>query len=121
MPQTILCSRAKFDVGVLFYNRAHQTLDCVLSFLNEDIQPNIVILDQGSVAGQRKLLTEALDRQPNIRFIDLVENIGVAAGRNRLCRECSAAWILFIDNDIILNTQGGVALLNSAVECADDV
>ena len=121
MPQTILLSRAKFDVGVLFYNRASQTLDCVLSFLDEDIQPNIVILDQGSVAEQRKRLNEALGRQPNVRFIDVVENIGVAAGRNWLCRECSAGWILFTDNDVTLNTRGGVAHLNSAVQRADDV
>jgi GT2 family glycosyltransferase len=121
MPQPILHSWANFDIGVLFYNRARQTLDCVLSFLDEDTQPNIIILDQGSAAEQRQLLNEALGHRPNVRFVDLVENIGVAAGRNRLCRECTAEWILFIDNDVILNTQGGVALLNSALERADDV
>src|SRR6202043_4142968 len=88
--QTKLRSRANFDVGVLFYNRARQTLDCVLSFLDENIRPNIVVLDQGSAAEQRKLLSDALSHQPNIRFVALAENIGVAAGRNRLCRECSA-------------------------------
>ncbi len=121
MRQTTPRSRANFDVGVLFYNRARQTLDCVLSFLDEDIQPDIVILDQGSAAEQRKRLDEALSGYPNVRVISLAENIGVAAARNRLSRECSSAWILFVDNDVTLNTPGGGALISSAVEHADNI
>ncbi len=119
--ETASRSRANFDVGVLFHNRARQTLDCVLSFLNEDLQPDIVILDQGSAAEQRKFLHDALVHQPNVRFVTLAENIGVAAGRNRLCRECSAEWILFVDSDMTLNTRGGIRLIDSAVEHAADV
>jgi GT2 family glycosyltransferase len=113
--------RANFDVGVLFYNRARQTLNCVQSFLHEDIQPNIVILDQGSASTERKLLHEGLSGYPNIRFVVLTENIGVAAGRNRLCEVCSAEWIVFVDNDMALNTQGGVSLINSVIEHADGI
>jgi glycosyltransferase involved in cell wall biosynthesis/GT2 family glycosyltransferase len=121
MPQIKSRSQANFDVGVLSYNRARQTLDCVLSFLNEDLQPNIVILDQGSAPEQRKFLEGALSRHPNVRLVVLPENIGVAAGRNRLCRECSSEWILFVDNDVALNTAGGVRLISSAVEDAGGV
>ena len=113
MPTPI--ARANFDVGVLSYNRARQTLGCVLSFLNEEIQPNIIVLDQGSATAQREFLEAALRSHPNVRLIALPENIGVAAGRNRLCRECSAEWILFVDNDVTLNTAGGVGLINSAI------
>jgi glycosyltransferase involved in cell wall biosynthesis/GT2 family glycosyltransferase len=119
MPPAKAKSRSNFDVGLLFYNRAHQTLDCALSFLQEDIQPNIVVLDQGSASAQRALLQEALSGHPNVRFIALAENIGVAAGRNRLCEACSAEWILFVDNDMTLNTRGGVSLISSAVEHAE--
>lgn len=108
-------STANFDVGVLFYNRAYQTLDCVLSFLNDDIQPSIVILDQGSAAEQRKFLADRLFHQPNVRFVTLDKNIGVGPGRNLLARECSSDWILFIDNDTMLATTGGVGLISSAV------
>jgi GT2 family glycosyltransferase len=121
MPQPLLNLRASFDVGVLFYNRARQTVECVLSFLDEDIQPKIIILNQGSAGEHRKLLDDALGHEPNVRFVDLVENIGVAAGRNRLCHECSAEWILFIDNDVILNTQGGVTLLDSDLQRGNDI
>ena len=112
---------ASFDVGVLFYNRAHQTLDCILSFLNDHAQPTIVVLDQGSAAEQRELLTEALVHHPNVRFITLDKNIGVGPGRNRISRECSSDWILFVDNDTVLNTSGGVGAICSAIERADDV
>ena len=106
MPDAKSRSSASFDVGVLFYNRARQTLDCILSFLNDRIQPSIVILDQASAAEQREFLTEALIHQPNVRFVTLAENIGVGPGRNRLSRECSSDWILFVDNDTVLNTPG---------------
>jgi hypothetical protein len=112
---------ASFDVGVLFYNRAYQTLDCILSFLNDHAQPTIVVLDQGSAAEQRELLTEALVHHPNIRFITLDKNIGVGPGRNRISRECSSDWILFVDNDTVLNTPGGVGTISSAIERAEDV
>src|ERR1700760_4523921 len=108
-------SAVNFDVGVLFYNRAHQTLECVLSFLNDDIKPAIFILDQGSAPEQRKLLDQVLRQQPTVRFITLDKNVGVGPGRNRLARECSADWVLFIDNDTMLNTVGGVGLINSAL------
>jgi hypothetical protein len=108
-----------FEVGVLFYNRAHQTLECVLSFLNEDIQPSIVILDQGSAAEQRRFLADALRHRVNVRFVTLDRNIGVGPGRNLLARECSSDWILFIDNDTILNSAGGVGLINSAIGCEE--
>jgi glycosyltransferase involved in cell wall biosynthesis len=121
MPDTKSRSVANFDVGVLFYNRARQTLDCILSFLNDHIQPFIIILDQASAAEQRELLTNALIHQPNVRFITLAKNIGVGPGRNRLSRECSSNWILFVDNDSVLNTPGGVGLISSAVERAQDV
>ena len=112
---------ADFDVGVLFYNRARQTLDCVLSFLQEEIQPNIVIFDQGSATEQRTFLHEGLSGHANVRFVGSPKNIGVAAGRNRLCEACSAEWILFVDNDMALNTRGGVSLISSAVEAADGI
>jgi GT2 family glycosyltransferase len=115
MPHTRPRSRANFDIGVLFYNRARQTADCVLSFLHEELRPNVVVLDQGSAADQRELLDRALGDQPEVRIVTLSENVGVAAGRNRLCRECSAEWILFVDNDVTLNTRGGVALIDAAV------
>ena len=79
-------SRANFDVGVLFYNRARQTLDCVLSFLDEEIQPHIVVLDQGSAPEQRAFLADAVNSLANVQFIASAKNIGVAAGRNRICR-----------------------------------
>ena len=114
-------SRANFDVGVLFYNRARQTLDCVLSFLDEEIQPHIVVLDQGSAPEQRAFLADAVNSLANVQFIASAKNIGVAAGRNRICRACSSEWILFVDNDVTLNTRGGVSLISSVVADADDI
>ena len=32
-----------------------------------------------------------------------------------------AEWILFVDNDMALNTRGGVSLISSAVEAADSI
>jgi hypothetical protein len=113
-------TRAEYDIGILFFNRARQTLESVLSFLDEDIQPDIVILDQGSSAEQRTLLSDALENRSNVRIISLPQNIGVAAGRNRLCRECLSDWILFVDNDITLNTRDGIALINLAVRDATE-
>jgi GT2 family glycosyltransferase len=112
--------RANFDVGVLFYNRARQTLNCVQSFLHEDIQPNIVIWTRAAQAQNGSCYTRDCG-YPNIRFVVLTENIGVAAGRNRLCEVCSAEWIVFVDNDMALNTQGGVSLINSVIEHADGI
>jgi glycosyltransferase involved in cell wall biosynthesis len=119
-PQIKRRARANFDVAVLFYNRATQTANCILSFLNEEIQPNIVILDQGSASGQRQQLEDALGNHPNIRFLGFAKNIGIAAGRNMLCRECSSDWVMFTDNDIVLNTRGGVALIECAIANVQD-
>lgn len=115
-PHSAPYAPANFDLGVLFYNRARQTADCILSFLDETIRPNVVVLDQGSAVDQRKFLDDALRPHANVRIVTLPENTGPAAGRNRLCRECRAEWILFVDNDVTLNTRGGVALIHSAVE-----
>jgi O-antigen biosynthesis protein len=114
-------ARANFDVGVLFYNRARQTLDCIRSFLNKEVEPTVVILDQDSDAEQRVFLEDALAGLANTQFVTSARNIGVAAGRNRICRESSSEWILFVDNDLTLNTRDGVSLISSALQNADRI
>ena len=121
MPDTKSRSLQIFDVGVLFYNRARQTLDCILSFLNDHIQPFIIILDQASAAEQRELLTNALIHQPNVRFITLAKNIVSARAETVLAANVPPIGFYFVDNDSVLNTPAGVGLISSAVERAQDV
>ncbi len=61
----------------------------------------IVLYDDASKEKYRKL-HRPLNLEPEIRYVELRENIGRAAIRNRLAQDANYSYLLFLDNDSAL-------------------
>lgn len=61
----------------------------------------ILLYDDGSKEKFRRL-HRPLNQEPDIRYLELRENIGRAAIRNRLAQDANYEYLLFLDNDSAL-------------------
>ena len=61
----------------------------------------IILLDDGSRESFR-VLNRLLAAQPNVRYEELLQNVGRAAIRNRLAAAAQHEWLLLLDNDSLL-------------------
>jgi GT2 family glycosyltransferase len=103
---------------VLTYNRKTLLAECLEAIFAQTRPPEMVlILDNGSTDGTQQIV-EGLppERAVRIRYLRLEENIGAAAGFNRLFREaymlrCEWAWVM---DDDVLPEPTALAELGSA-------
>lgn len=86
------------DIIVLTYNAIDFTKKCIESVKKYTKTPyNLIIIDNLSTDGTREYLKTLNDS--NIKVILNNENKGVAGGRNQGIENCSADYIVFLDND----------------------
>lgn len=85
-------------ICILFFERVEQTEHCLRDFARAGIP--IYVLNNGSAKASLEDLQARLLGFPNITFLNSPKNLGVAAGRNRLVRETTEPWLLFLDSDI---------------------
>lgn len=104
----------KLSICILFYEKADQTIECVKSFLNTEVP--IYILDNGSSTSSRKILDSYCKNYKSITIMDSDINLGVANGRNYLIDHTKEAWMLFVDNDITINTNNWLYIINEYMQ-----
>ncbi|MBJ6751456.1 glycosyltransferase [Geomonas anaerohicana] len=87
---------------VLFYEKVEQTIHCVTSLLPAGIP--VLVLNNGSSAAAVETFAAWAAAHPQVQLLHAERNLGVSAGRNRLIAQTSADWLLFVDNDIVMET-----------------
>lgn len=110
---------SSISVCILFANKVEQTIDCVTSFVESGC--SIVVLNNGSSNDSIISFEERISGYPQIRLINSKTNIGVSAGRNLLINETKEDWLLFVDNDITINTFDWLSRFCDHVESKPDV
>jgi len=94
------------DVVILSWNRVQMTLEAVTSVIEqEDILPCVWVLDQGSDSENARQLEESFRALPQVRFIQVGRNLGVADGRNRGIGCGSAPVAVCLDNDAVFRDR----------------
>jgi len=88
---------------ILFYNKLEQTIECIDSLLASGIR--IYVMNNGSTSSNSQILGEYCNRFGQVKIIDSPENVGVAVGRNLLLEVAKEDWLLFLDNDIVMETD----------------
>ena len=97
---------AKLVVIILTYNQRQTTLKCLSTLLDgQDIAFKVLVWDNGS---QDETLVAVKETFPSVLTYDSKSNLGVAQGRNASAkvaiREIGATHLLFLDNDIEVDT-----------------
>uniref|UniRef100_C6E5U6 Glycosyl transferase family 2 n=1 Tax=Geobacter sp. (strain M21) TaxID=443144 RepID=C6E5U6_GEOSM len=95
-------SLPSISVCILFYEKPEQTIHCVESLLPAGAP--IVVLNNGSSAAATERFSAWAAGHAQIRVLHSDRNLGVSAGRNLLAAQTSEEWLLFVDNDIVMET-----------------
>jgi glycosyltransferase involved in cell wall biosynthesis len=108
------------SVICLSYNHAPYVRESVESVLKQDYDPvEIIVVDDESADGSRKIIRELAVEFPVVRTIFLKENAGNCRAFNAGFRESSGKYIIDLAADDVLNSgriQKGVDCLENAGE-----
>ncbi|SFQ27857.1 Glycosyltransferase, GT2 family [Butyrivibrio proteoclasticus] len=104
---------------VVTYNRKALVENCINGILAQrDAKCDIIVIDNGSTDGTEDLFREKYDLD-NIRYFNLGENLGCAAGTSRGIKEAVLAnykYIWVMDDDVIPNEDTLYELLKADEE-----
>lgn len=89
-------------IAILFFEKTDQTIACVESFLASGCR--IYILNNGSSTAAYSRFADWCSNHPQVLLLNAPNNLGVSAGRNLLASTTTSEWLLFVDNDIQLDT-----------------
>jgi GT2 family glycosyltransferase len=111
----------KLSVLVVTFNRPDDLLDLLHSVAEQegaaDVLEEMLILDNGTTVDYTRCW-DFVRQHPElpIRVMRSDENIGAAAGKNRLMREARCDAILFLDDDAVFSTPRDLASLAPVLE-----
>lgn len=89
-------------IAILFFEKTDQSIACVESFLATGCP--IYVLNNGSSPAASSCFEAWCSDHPQVILLNEPKNLGVSAGRNLLASTASNEWLLFVDNDIQLDT-----------------
>lgn len=100
-------------VCMLFFNKLEQTIESAETFLHAGVRLNL--LDNGSAPAAAAQMREHFAGNPRVRVVDAQRNRGVSGGRNMQLSETKEPWLLFVDNDITVETTDWVERMAEAI------
>lgn len=90
------------DIIILDWNRPDDTIKAIESALaQQGIAAKVYVVDQGSEPGNRERVQAFCAGHPEVNYIALPNNVGVAAGRNIATAAGSAPVVVSLDNDAV--------------------
>lgn len=91
----------KVTVCIVTYNRPSNVLECLKSVYDSDFKYfNVILFDNCS---KKRIEEKQLSKYPNLKYIFNHENIGVAGGRNMCEKMAVGEYLLFLDDDTLLD------------------
>lgn len=109
----------EIGVCILFFEKLDQTLECIESVLNSGC--NIYVYDNGSSVDSRRKLLDWCKEYSEVKVFRSRKNDGPSVGRNFLIRETIEPWLLFLDNDIYIQSKDWYNILHKHIEVYKDV
>ena len=92
----------ELDLVMLSWNRADDTIAALRSAIGQiGVEARIIVVDQGSDAGELARLDAYLRDKPQVVFVKLGRNLGVPGGRNAAIALGSAPLVVAIDSDAV--------------------
>jgi glycosyltransferase involved in cell wall biosynthesis len=104
------------SVAIPTYNRLWALPRSVAQFYDDPLVGEILVVNDGSIDGTREWLEQEAVKHPALRPIHHPRNRGVAAARNTVIDAARCDYILFWDDDMLLQPAGGLKILLSELQ-----
>ena len=98
------CVNTKVSIIIPTYNRCEQLCRCIDSLLlstHKNIE--IIVVNNNSSDNTKQAINDLITEHKNIVLINLKENLMVAGGRNEGIKHASGDYLLFVDNDNVVD------------------
>jgi len=95
----------KVSVVIPNYNNSKFLKDCVESCASDESVYEIIVVDDCSTDDSLKVLEELKDKFDTLNTIELPDNLGVSAARNKGIRESLGDIIVLLDSDDMLTVD----------------
>ena len=103
----------KVSIVIPCYNVDKYIEECLNSVLNQTYSNlEVVVIDDGSNDGTRRILEEYQNRYRNIKLL-IQKNKGMGSARNAGVRVCSGDYLLFVDADDYIQNDTIETLVNA--------
>jgi GT2 family glycosyltransferase len=99
--------REDLIVCMLFFNKVEQTIESAESFVRAGIA--VHLLDNGSTPEAAARLRAHFETCTLVTILDAGSNKGVSGGRNQQILQTTQSWLVFVDNDITLDSPNMVS------------
>jgi len=93
------------SVLIVNYNGGELVLDCVKAVLRSGMNVEVLVWDNASVDGSPDSLEKAFAGESRFALFRHSENIGFAAGVNRLLEKAKGNFVLLLNPDCVLKTD----------------
>jgi len=93
------------SVIIVNFNAGDLLADCVGAVLASPIQAQVLVSDNGSMDGSLRLVRARFGSDPQLTLAENGENLGFAAGNNRVLERASAPYLLFLNPDCIVGPE----------------
>ena len=109
------------SIVILSFNGLEYTKQCVQSIQEHTPEPHeIIFVDNGSTDGTVQWLRTLAEEHSNYRLIENEHNLGFARGCNQGIEAAEGAYILLLNNDVIV-TQGWLSCMLRHLNSSDDI
>lgn len=113
----------EISIAVCTYNRADVLPKCLDSLAKQSVDPSIfevVIVDNNSTDGTKKIADEFCAKFPNFRYV-FEKRQGHSQARNRAIAEAKGEYLAFIDDDAFADKDWVKSILECFAETDADV
>jgi glycosyltransferase involved in cell wall biosynthesis len=96
---------SSLTIAICTYNRAEFLDLCLRSVLNKSAKQavyNVLVIDNNSTDQTKEVVQDFMVEHPNLKYV-FEANVGLSNARNRALQQCETKWIVFIDDDVLLN------------------
>lgn len=110
---------AHCSVLIVNFNGGDMIKACVLAAMASSVPVEVMVWDNASTDGSPDALSAAFDREPGFRLFRHSENIGFAAGVNRLLQKAGGDTVLLLNPDCLLE-KDTIATVRQALAADPD-
>jgi hypothetical protein len=93
------------SVIIVNFNAGELLAECVGAVLSSSVRTQVLVSDNGSTDGSLGLLRARFGTDPRLRITENGENLGFAAGNNRMLHSAKAPYLLFLNPDCIVGPE----------------
>ena len=102
--QNMHTAKPLVSIVIVNFNGGEMLIQCLKSVFNSKYEPiEVILVDNKSTDGSVAIAEKLFSEKPNFKVVKLPRNVGFAQGNNVGIRYCKGKYIVFLNNDTVVD------------------